>query len=193
VELLKLKLTGLSPMLMHSDRFANPLDPGTKEHKVLTSKKTKTEEDHIAIAKSEWRGGLYWSDSVGVYVPTANIRSAIVEGAKLSKLGKQIQRGTLILEDKAPLKYQGPKDPEQLWAAGTYYDCRSVVITGKRLMRYRPMFRDWSVTVEVTYDPAQIEEAQLMRVTSDAGMLIGLGDFRPNKGGSFGRFSVEKV
>lgn len=180
-------------MLMHSDRFANPLDPVTKEHKVLTSKKTKTEDDHIAIAKSEWRGGLYWSDKLGVYIPTANIRSAVVEGAKLSKLGKQIQRGTLILEDKVPLKYQGPKDPEQLWSDGGYYDCRSVVITGKRLMRYRPMFKDWSLTVEITYDPTQIEEAQLLRVTDAAGMLIGLGDFRPNKGGSFGRFSVEKV
>ena len=97
MEILNISIKGLSPILLHSDRYANPLDPGAKAHKVLTGKRVKTDEDHAAIAESEWRGGLYFSKGIGVYLPTANIRSCIVEGAKLSKLGKAIQRGTIIL------------------------------------------------------------------------------------------------
>lgn len=193
VDILKLKLVGQSPILLHSDRYANPLDPLAKAHKVLTSKRTKTEEDHVEIAKSEWRGGLYYSDSTGVYVPSANIRSCIVEGAKLSKLGKAIQRGTMILSEKSPLEYAGPKTPEELWEAGDFYDCRSVVVSGKRLMRYRPMFRTWALQIEITFDPSVIESRQILKSSQDAGMLIGLGDFRPNKGGAFGRFNVEEI
>lgn len=192
MDILKLTLIGSSALLMHSDRLSNPLDPMTKAHKVLTSKKKKTDEDHELIARSEWRGSLYWSDSVGVYLPTANIRSAIVEGARLSKLGKSIQRGTLILGDKAPLVYKGPRDPDTLWSSGLYYDCRSVVVGGKRIMRYRPMFQNWRVDVDITYDPGIIDAADLFQCARTAGTLIGIGDFRPNKGGPFGRFDAEQ-
>lgn len=193
MEILNISIKGLSPILLHSDRYANPLDPGAKAHKVLTGKRVKTDEDHAAIAESEWRGGLYFSKGIGVYLPTANIRSCIVEGAKLSKLGKAIQRGTIILEDKVALIYKGPRDIQDLWNDGGFADCRSVVISGKRLMRHRPIFKEWSAKVSITFDPSVVESAQIVRSASDAGALIGLGDFRPNKGGSFGRFEVEVI
>jgi hypothetical protein len=37
MKIIKLKIKSTTPMLMHSDRFANPLDPATKAHKALTS------------------------------------------------------------------------------------------------------------------------------------------------------------
>lgn len=191
MNIVKLKLIGTAGLLMHSDRFSNPLDPLTKAHKTLTSKRKKTDEDHELIAQSEWRGALYWSESTGPYLPTGNIRSSIWEGGKLSKLGKDIQRGTVIPSDKTPIIYKGPRDPDALWASGLFYDCRSVVISGRRIMRYRPLFNDWSVLVDIMYDPAVIDQDVLVQAAETAGNLIGIGDFRPNKGGSFGRYKVE--
>ena len=193
MDIITLKLTSASALLMHSDRLANPLDPMTKAHKQLTSKRTKTDEDHELIARSEWRGSLYWSEGIGPYLPSANIRSAIVEGGKLSKLGKALQRGTLILDDKIPLQYSGPREPDAMWDSGQFYDCRSVVVSGKRLMRYRPLFVSWSVQVDITFDASVIDAAQILQSARAAGNLIGIGDFRPNKGGNFGRFDVEQV
>ena len=69
---LKVKITGVSPLLMHSDRFANPLDKATKAHKELTAKRKKTDADHEAIAKSEWLGSLYWRDDIGPFIPGQN-------------------------------------------------------------------------------------------------------------------------
>jgi hypothetical protein len=187
---LKLRITGESPLLMHSDRFANPLDPDAKAHKVLTSKRNKTDEDHQAIAISEWKGALYYDEEIGPYLPSANVRATLVDGAKLSKLGKAIQRGTLILADKLKLDYPGPRNPIEMVRDSRFIDCRSVVVSGKRLMRYRPVFPKWAFSVEVLFDPLVVERDQIMNSMSQAGLLIGLGDFRPNKGGSFGRFSV---
>lgn len=190
---LKLKIIGKSPLLMHCDRYANPLDPATKAHKVLTSKKKKTEDDHESIAKSEWRGSLYHDKDLGPYLPTASLRAALVNGATLRKLGKTVKRGTLILEDKAALEYKGPRDPDEMVNDNRFIDCRSVCVQGKRLMRYRPVFDNWSVNIEILFDDQLIDRADLLLSMEEAGRLIGVGDFRPDKGGTFGRFAVEEV
>jgi hypothetical protein len=193
METINLKLVGITPLLMHSDRFANPLDAGAKAHKVLTSKRNKTDDDHEAIAKSEWLGSLYFDKKIGPYIPTSNIRSCLVEGGKLRKLGKAIQRGTLILENQSALHYIGSRDPDEMVLDNKFIDCRSVVISGKRLMRYRPIFREWELYVSIQFDSAVIDAQQLGQAMSDAGRLIGIGDFRPNKGGSYGRFEVKQL
>ena len=102
---LTVKLTGTSPILLSADRLADPLDEATIAHKELTSKRKKTEDDHYAIAKSQWRGLLYWDDKLNVVLPTQNIRAAIVNGGKLNKLGMQIKRGTMMENELSPLEY----------------------------------------------------------------------------------------
>lgn len=103
MEILKVRLTGTRPLLMHADTYADPLNPLTKAHKLLTSKRKKTEEDHEVIAKSEWRGGLYFADDIGPFVPGVNIESALVAGGKLSKLGTQLKRSIEVMDDRCPL------------------------------------------------------------------------------------------
>lgn len=182
---IKVKITGIRPLLMHSDKFANPLDPLTKAHKELTSKRKKTDEDHEAIAKSEWLGGLY-SDDSGPYLPGVNIESCLVAGGKLSKLGTQLKRSVEVMDEKCHLIYDGPKSPEALWKAG-FYDVRSIKVPGARLMRYRPMFRQWACVVEIAFDPDSINREQVVKCLEDGGQYCGVGDYRPK----FGRFSVE--
>src|SRR3546814_21068521 len=72
MEILKLKIVGTSPLMMHSDRLANPLNPATKAHKELTGKRKKTDDDHLAIAKSEFIAGAYWDEKEGFYIPGQN-------------------------------------------------------------------------------------------------------------------------
>lgn len=188
---LKVAITGVSALLMHSDRFANPLDPMAKAHKELTSKRKKTEADHEAIARSEWVGGLYFDTKIGPYLPTMNIRSCLVEGAKFNKLGSKVKKATLVTTDRTQLDYDGPRDIDGLWNHGGFTDCRSVKVGTSRLMRYRPMFPQWSCVVELVFDEQQLDRADLVLAFENAGKLIGLGDFRPACGGAFGRFTVQ--
>ena len=188
MEILKVRLTGTRPLLMHADTYADPLNPLTKAHKLLTSKRKKTEEDHEVIAKSEWRGGLYYADDIGPFVPGVNIESALVAGGKLSKLGTQLKRSIEVMDDRCPLEYKGARTIKGLWDA-RFYDARSVKVQSARLMRYRPLFREWSVVVTVAYDQETIDRNQVMKCLQEAGAYCGIGDYRPK----FGRFAVEVI
>lgn len=184
-----LNLIGEGDMLLHSDRGANPINACTIAHKVLTSKRKKTDEDHMAIAKSEFMMGFY--EGSGLLIPTMNIKSAIVEGAKMNKLGSAFNRTLMILEETVPVVHSGPQDKEQLWANPAYVDCRSVKVGQARLMRYRPKLRDWRLSITIHFDEKMVELAQIVDAARNAGRYIGLGDYRPAKGGPFGRFTVE--
>lgn len=186
METIKLKITGARPLLMHADVFADPLNPLTKAHKALTGKRKKTDDDHEAIAKSEWRGGMYFDDALGPYIPGVMLQAALIAGGKLSKLGAQLKRSAEVLDDMCRLEYDGPRKIEALWSKG-FYDARSVKVGTSRVMRYRPIFSGWHVVCEVGFDPESIDRADIIRSMQDAGQYCGIGDYRPK----FGRFKVE--
>lgn len=189
METIKFKLVGTSPLLMHSDRFSNPLDPMTKAHKELTGKRKKTDEDHEAIAMSEWRGAMYYDEKIGPYLPGHMMEAALREGAKLQKMGKHVQRGVLVPEDKIKLEYNGPRDIDKLATDLKYIDNRSVKVQQARLQRCRPHFPEWSVSFTLMFNPDVLNRNDVIKAMTDAGLMCGLGDYRPR----FGRFSVEVV
>lgn len=186
-----LKLVGMSSMLLHSDRGANPLNPDAIAHKVLTSKRKKTDEDHLAIARSEYLMSFYEGDEVAI--PSTNIKAAITNGAKFNKLGSAFNRSVMIFADMVPIQYTGPKSKEKMWLDPSCVDARSVKVGTARLIRYRPRLNDWSLIVDVAFDENMSEKAQIVTAAENAGRYIGLGDYRPQNGGPFGRFSVEVV
>ena len=188
MEIIKLKITGTRALIMHADTFANPLSKLTKAHKELTSKRKKTDEDHEAIARSEWEGGMYFDKELGPYLPGINIEAALIAGGKLSKLGTQLKRSVEVMEEMCPLQYDGPRDMNGLWDAG-FYDARSVKVQTARLMRYRPKFTKWSAECTVMFDPETINREQVVKCLEDGGAYCGVGDFRPK----YGRFSVEVI
>ncbi len=186
METMKVTITGVSPLLMHSARYANPLDPMTKAHKALTSKRKKTDEDYEAISKSEFFGGIYFDSNLGAYLPGLVIEAVIFEAAKQQKLGKTAKRSVVVIEDVIPLKYKGPKDIEGLYSDPNFVDIRAVKVGLQKVMRTRPKFNEWSATFTISFNPEQIEQRDVVRILQDAGSLIGVGDYRPR----FGKFDV---
>lgn len=183
---LKVKIKGLSPLLMHSDRFANPLDTATKAHKELTGKRKKTDADHEAIARSEWMGSLYHRDGVGPYIPGQNLDATLQEAAKLQKLGKKFKQAVTVVENEIPLQYKGPRDPEGLFNAG-FVDVRGVKVAMAKLMRCRPKFNEWAAEFTVAYNEEVLNVEEIKKAIADAGQLVGVCDYRPR----FGKFEAE--
>jgi len=174
---------------MHSDRFANPLDPLTKAHKELTSKRKKTDDDHIAIARSEFIGGCYWRKDRDFFLPAQNLNACLIAGAKLQKLGVKFKQGVMVLEDELTFHGLEKKTPEQLWENPDFVDCRGVKVGTAKIMRYRPILRSWSLSATISVNEDVVNISEVKKAAQDAGALIGLGDYRPR----FGRFDVEFV
>lgn len=181
-----LKLFGTEPLLMHSSRLANPLDDAAKAVKAVTSKRKKTDEDHEKIAYLEFLGGMYFDPQVGPYIPGENIMRCLVDGGKLTKQGTAITRGVIIKDQVNALAYDGPRNQDDLWAA-KFYDMSSSKVGMQRVMRTRPMFRTWSVQATGMVDPSVLELTDIETIATNAGLMVGLGDWRPR----YGRFSVE--
>jgi hypothetical protein len=186
MEILRLKIRGTSPLMMHSDRLANPLLPETKAHKSLTAKRKKTDEDHLAIARSEFVSGLYYSEAAGVFVPGQNFDATFLAGAKLQKLGTAWKRGALVMTDRVKLLYDGPKTPEALWEDTRFVDCRGVKVGTAKVMRYRPVFTEWAAELDLAFNPEVMDGGEVRKALFDAGALIGVCEYRPR----FGRFEV---
>jgi hypothetical protein len=185
----KFKLTGVAPLLMSNGRKADPMWFRTKALKELTQQKKKTEELQMQIRELEWYAGLYEVDGV-VVLPSDMILSGIIGGAKKHKNGNEAKAGVFETDPFFPLQYAGPKkDLAALYADGRFVDCRGVAQNMKRIMRTRPIFRDWSVEVSVSFDDEVIEQLTIKQALDQCGMLIGFGDFRPR----YGRFTVETL
>jgi hypothetical protein len=71
-------------------------------------------------------------------------------------------------------------------------DSRPVVIpsTKGRIMRHRPRFNSWNCEFSIEIDLSMVEPDLIQQLLVEAGSKNGLGDWRPQKGGSFGRFSL---
>lgn len=179
-------------LLMHNGRLANPLDPYTKALKQVTDKKKKSDEDLYAIMKAEWNGGLYHEDEIGPYIPGEAIQQMLVAGARKSKQGKDFV-SVSVMEEEVPLEYEGPRDREGLFNDSKFVDVRSVVVNGRsRVQRTRPKFFKWglSFTIEID-DDASVNISDVERALKFGSKVVGIGDYRPAKGGRYGRFSVD--
>lgn len=71
-------------------------------------------------------------------------------------------------------------------------DARPVTIpaTKGRIMRYRPRYENWSMRFELGILDDLLDLPLAQQLLTDAGVQIGIGDFRPEKRGPFGTFRV---
>ena len=79
---------------------------------------------------------------------------------------------------------------DELLLDKTFWDVRPVVVQRQRIMRTRPIFNEWSVTVELSFDTRVITRDSLLEYAEDAGMYCGLLDGRSK---SMGRFEVKVI
>jgi hypothetical protein len=188
---LKVKWTGIRPLLMHNGELADWKNPIAQRIREIVSKGTKklTEADFEERDRLEWEGGLYW-DTDGPAIPADNIERCIRLGAQRSRLGKDVVACVFCTLPVIPLKYDGPKTRDQMYADPHFTLRKGIVINKSRIIRIRPMIpTGWSLEFELEFDATIINPKALMRAMIDAGSLIGLGDWRPK----FGRFLVEEL
>jgi hypothetical protein len=183
---LKFKITGVAPLLMHNGQTADPLNPHSRAIAEITSKRKKTEADHAEIARREWYAGLYLHGSQPC-IPAEAIEAALVKGAMKEKQGPAAKAG-LIVEDNCRLLYKGPRDPDELWQNETFRLRVPAKVGTARVIRTRPIFREWSAELVVKFLPSLLNEKDIRSFLVTAGEQIGLLDWRPR----FGRFSVSK-
>lgn len=69
---------------------------------------------------------------------------------------------------------------------------QDVVSLGTRstMVRYRGEFPEWSTEIVVEFNAGIVSAEQVVNLINLAGMSVGVGDWRPEKNGTFGMFHV---
>jgi len=189
---IKIKWTGIRPLVMHNGELADWKHPITQQIKDIVSKGSRklTEADFEKRERLEWDAGLYWDDHDGPVIPGDNIERCIQKGAEKSRIGKDIVACVFCAQPAVPLEYDGPKNRDKMYADPRFVLRKGIVIKKARIIRVRPMIpTGWSLTFELEFEPSIVNPKALLKAMIDAGALIGLGDWRPK----FGRFLVEQL
>lgn len=146
-----------------------------------------------------WRSKLNVSaDGSSVVIPAHGVHQALIAAAKYSK--KQIPgqgkatwtakftSGIALMED-----IRLDIDPASVKSITISANSDGVRGSGKRVPRRFPMMYDWAATFDVVILDPIITETVFKDIADLAGMFIGVGRFRPEKGGTNGRFRVESI
>lgn len=191
---IKMKWTGIRPLVMHNGLLADPTNPHVVAIKKITAKGSKkmTTADHEERDRLEWIGGLYWSESIGgIAIPSDNLERCIQEGAKKQRLGKDFAAAVFVDSPEVELNHRlrgKPKDQMRVDPAYTLRKGCKVQLS--RIIRIRPMVPPgWSLSIGFEFDETIVNEKDVIEAAVQAGATAGLGDWRPK----FGRFTVEVV
>jgi len=169
--LIQVTIEGIQPLLMH--RF--PIEGTPKGYE----KWTAGDQAEFAAYRNPATSELQMQSEA--------IRQAMISAAKWSK-GKG--RASLKTEVAACVFVR----PDWLGLGVTAFviDSRSVVnpTTKGRIVHHRPRFDEWALAFTIAYDPLLLKADDLRVVLTDAGSRVGIGDFRVEKSGYFGRFRI---
>lgn len=163
-------------LLMHSPKAM--LEPQKK-----TREKMKVYDPEIEAEK-----GAYRTSKGELYVPAEALKASILRATLFRKAeGKKISLKPLVAAGVLiqPLQIILNKQKYEI-------DLRTVVIQRQRIVRARPLINDWAIKFNIIYDENLISSDVIQTCLEDAGLRIGLLDFRPEKGGSFGTFKITK-
>jgi len=177
MKLFRATIEGISPLLMH--RYAMEASP--TGHSKGTSPSISNEEP-----KDEAERGAYRLQSGELYQPAEHIERAMFGGAKFHKIGRKsaaslVPAGIFVKERQLP---HGSREYE--------IDSRRVVIraTGNAVVRHRPRLDSWKLSFHLEVDESIFKKDLVLAILQDAGRKVGIGDYRPQRGGPFGRFIV---
>ena len=193
---LEVTLAGVSPILMHNG--AAGLDTGSalsREIAAITTKKggNRTEVDERRLRGLECQRSLYLGDDGRPTLPEAALRALIETSARKTRQGALVREGLMI--ECVRFVYNVERygtDVETLRTTAQFV--APVVVGRQRILRTRARFDcPWSVVGIADVDPEQVDREKLTAWLATGGRRVGLGDWRPEKSGHFGRFDVEKV
>ncbi|MBY3789543.1 hypothetical protein HPQ32_14035 [Photobacterium carnosum] len=193
MEQLKVKITGIEPLLLNNPQTVDPFNKYARAAKLITAKRKKTDEDLYRLREIGIESKIYFDDVVGLYIPstwiTASIASQSWAKAKIKKA--DIRSCVFINQSKIKLNYTGMdkvKEKVDVVNNDQFHAVLNLKQGQVRVTKAAPIFHDWSFEFEVLFDDTIINESELKGLIEFGAKFGGYGDFRPTYGRSFATF-----
>lgn len=180
----EISIKGKTPYMQHRMRD-EALDVWEKKRGLIIERDEINKADQV---RAEYHA---YANGHGFYLPSEHIRSSLINaGAYMkAKVGNSKKSMKNIV---AAMFYITPEEiplPQQFTI-----DKRSAVNQNvkARVISIRPKWETWGATFTLTVDNDTITEETIKQLFEYAGNYVGIGSFRPEHNGYFGRFDVIK-
>lgn len=179
---LRVSIESTSPLIQH--KWSEKALRAMREKGGGKKTKDRSQRDPEAEAKA----ATYLTEKGEHGIPLLALKGAIIEAAhKDIGIEKTLVRKALFIRAPdaslvIPIKAPKPTVREDSVRVGM----------GKADLRYRPQFDSWSAVLDIDYDADLLQPADIANLIDRAGFGVGICEWRPEKGGEFGRFRVKR-
>jgi hypothetical protein len=175
---MQVTIEGVTPLICH--RFGERAIEKMEAVQVHAAKLKKEPRD----PEADFKDAMYHpnGDVNRHGFPAGGVKKALVcAGGRFADETMTVLRGVIqipafLLDIEAPYP-EMRKDPTRL-------------SNGAANLAYRPGYSPWKMKVPVEFNETMISQAQVLNLFQLAGFSIGLGDWRPEKNGTFGQFQI---
>lgn len=171
---IEITLIGDSPLICH--KWSDKAKQMMLDKQMKKASKGKEAKD----PEQDYRDSLYHLDDGGYGFPAVAFKSAAVGACRFAEMKMTEARGAFhVVGEMIPLEGE-PRMREDMVRVGM----------GTADIRYRGEFPEWRCTLSVVYNANAISPEQIVNLFNVAGFGVGVGEWRPEKDGSYGRFHV---
>lgn len=173
-----IRLVGDSPLICHA--WSEKAKRQMRDKQMGKATAGKEHKDPNA----DYEAAFYRLDDGRPGFPCIAFKAAAVSGARqLKDMKMTFLRGAFHIDGElVPIEGE-PQMREDMVRVGM----------GTADIRYRPEFPEWSVVLPVKFNRNAITLEQVVGLFNVAGFAVGVGEWRPEKDGPYGRFSVASV
>jgi len=176
IQLATIELVGDSPLIVHawSEKVKRGmLDKQMKKAKGAQQAKDPQRDYEEAFYRLE--DGTPGFPAIGFKASAVSAAGRFCEGMKMTEV-----RGAFHIPCELVPILGKPNMREDMVRVGM----------GTADIRYRPEFKKWRASIPIRYNADKISLEQIVNLFNQAGFGVGVGEWRPEKDGSYGMFHV---
>ncbi len=177
IETVTIELIGTSPLICH--RWSE------KAKKQMLDKQTRAASRgrEAKNPEQDYRDSLYAHPDGGYGFPSVAFKAAAVRAGTYAEMKMTFLRGAFHVNGELVAVVGEPSMREDM-----------VRLQGKTAdIRHRGEFKEWSASVPLHLNTSALSIEQAANLFVIAGFAVGVGEWRPERNGQYGRFEVAGI
>lgn len=174
IQRIGLTLVGDSPLIVHA--WSEKAKRQMLDKQMKRAKQAKEAKD----PEADYEACFYRTEGGAYGFPAIGVKSAMVSACRFVSMKMTEARGAFHIDCEMVEVIGDPRPREDLVRVGM----------GTADIRYRPEFPSWRIPLEIKYNAGAISAEQIANLANTAGFAIGIGEWRPERNGQYGRFHV---
>lgn len=171
---IEIPLRGVTPLICH--RWSEKAKKEMRDKQTKKASAGKQAKD----PQQDFEESLYHHPEGGYGFPSVAFKSAAVRAAKQVGMAMTDARVAFhVMGELVKIEGEPTMREDMVRLNGQTAD-----------IRYRGEFRDWSAKPMISFNANMISAEQIANLFQIAGFSVGVGEWRPERNGQFGRFEI---